>query len=114
MARRGRAYLSADDPTPHELYMVLGFAQELKPRALAGDRPLLLAGKTLAMVFEKPSLRTRVSFEVGMFQLGGMAVYLGPQDIQLGVRGSISGPPPHPGGIARRIMARTFAHATVT
>jgi len=78
MTLRGRDYLSVDDLTPDELYMLLGFAQELKTRALAGDRPPLLAGKTLALIFEKPSLRTRVSFEVGMFQLGGMALYLGP------------------------------------
>jgi ornithine carbamoyltransferase len=114
MTLRGRDYLSVDDLTPDELYMLLGFAQELKTRALAGDRPPLLAGKTLALIFEKPSLRTRVSFEVGMFQLGGMALYLGPQDIQLGVRESVTDAARNLERMADGIMARTFAHATVT
>ncbi|HUI28068.1 MAG TPA: ornithine carbamoyltransferase, partial [Candidatus Kryptonia bacterium] len=72
-----------------------------------------LAGKSLAMIFEKPSLRTRVTFEVGMAQLGGYAIYLTPKDIQLGERESVA-------DIARNldrwvdlIMARTFSHATL-
>lgn len=114
MTLRGRDYLSVDDLTPEELRGVLDFARHLKARAASGDRPPLLAGKTLAMVFEKPSLRTRMSFEVGMFQLGGKAVYLGPQDIQLGVRESISDVARNLERMADCIMARTFAHATVT
>jgi ornithine carbamoyltransferase len=114
MTLRGRDYLSVDDLTPEELRGMLEFARHLKARAASGDRPPLLAGKTLAMVFEKPSLRTRVSFEVGMFQLGGMAVYLGPQDIQLGVRESIPDAARNLERMADCIMARTFAHATVT
>ncbi len=72
-----------------------------------------LAGKTLAMIFEKPSLRTRVTFEAGMTQLGGHAIYLAPSDAQLGKRESVP-------DVARNlerwvdgIMARTFAHKTV-
>jgi ornithine carbamoyltransferase len=113
MMLRGRDFLSIDDLTPDELRLVLGFARELKARMLAGDRPPLLAGKTLAMVFEKPSLRTRVSFEVGMSQLGGSAVYLGVQDIQLGVRESITDAARNLERMTDGIMARTFAHATV-
>ncbi|MDR7545127.1 MAG: ornithine carbamoyltransferase [Armatimonadota bacterium] len=113
MRLSGRDYLSVDDLAPDELWGVLEFARHLKARAAAGDRPPLLAGKTLAMVFEKPSLRTRVSFEVGMFQLGGMAVYLGPQDIQLGVRESVADAARNLERMADGIMARTFAHATV-
>ena len=114
MTLRGRDYLSVDDFTPDELHLVLGFARELKTRAMAGDRPHLLAGKVLAMIFEKPSLRTRVSFEVGMSQLGGMALYLGPQDIQLGVRESVADAARNLERMADGIMARTFAHSTVT
>ncbi len=114
MTLRGRDYLSVDDLTPEELRGLLGFAQDLKARAAAGDRPPLLAGKALAMVFEKPSLRTRVSFEVGMFQLGGIAFYLSPQDIQLGVRESIPDVARNLDRMVDGIMARTFAHATVT
>jgi len=113
MRLSGRDYLSVDDLAPDELWGVLEFARHLKARAAAGDRPPLLAGKTLAMVFEKPSLRTRVSFEVGMFQLGGLAVYLGPQDIQLGVRESVADVARNLERMADGIMARTFAHATV-
>ncbi len=114
MTLRGRDYLSVDDLTPEELRGLLGFARDLKARAAAGDRPPLLAGKALAMVFEKPSLRTRVSFEVGMFQLGGTAFYLSPQDIQLGVRESIPDVARNLDRMVDGIMARTFAHATVT
>jgi ornithine carbamoyltransferase len=114
MRLHGRDYISADDLAPDEFWGLIDFARHLKARAAAGDRPPLLAGKTLAMVFEKPSLRTRVSFEVGMFQLGGMAIYLGPQDIQLGVRESIPDAARNLERMADGIMARTFAHATVT
>ncbi len=114
MTLRGRDYLSIDDLTSEELRLVLGFARELKARMLAGDRPPLLAGKTLALVFEKPSLRTRVSFEVGMSQLGGAAVYLGVQDIQIGVRESVADTARNLERMTDGIMARTFAHATVS
>jgi ornithine carbamoyltransferase len=114
MTLRGRDYLSVDDLTPEELRGLLSFARDLKARAAAGDRPPLLAGKALAMIFEKPSLRTRVSFEVGMFQLGGTALYLGPQDIQLGVREAIPDAARNLDRMVDGIMARTFAHATVT
>jgi ornithine carbamoyltransferase len=113
MTLRGRDYLSVDDLSPSELRAVLRFGTDLKVRFQAGDRPPLLAGKVLAMVFEKPSLRTRMSFEAGMFQLGGMAIYLGPQDIQLGVRESVADAARNLERFADAIMARTFAHATV-
>src|SRR5204862_1281344 len=73
-----------------------------------------LEGQTLAMIFEKSSTRTRVSFETGMFQLGGQALFLSSRDIQLG-RGE---PIPDTAKVLSRyvdgIMARTFAHETVT
>jgi ornithine carbamoyltransferase len=86
---------------------------ELKSRQKARDLSMPLAGRVLALIFEKPSLRTRVTFEVGMVQLGGHAVYLAPGDIQMGVRESA-------GDVARNlsrwvdgIVARVFKHATV-
>ena len=109
-----RDFLTLDGLTRAELDEILHLSARLKRDLKAGQRPPLLAGKTLAMIFEKPSLRTRVTFEVGMTQLGGYAVYLTPNDIQLGARESVA-------DIARNlerwvdfIMARTFAHTTVT
>ncbi len=110
---RGRDFLSICDLDPDELRHVLDLAGELKARSRAGDRTAPLRGKILAMVFEKPSLRTHTTFEVGMLQLGGHTVYLGPQDIQMGSRES-------PPDVARNlerwvdgIAARTFAHSTL-
>jgi len=110
---RGRDFLSTRDLTLEELHRLLDGAAALKARARDGDHPAPLRGKVLALVFEKPSLRTRTTFETGMFQLGGAAVYLGPQDIQMGSRET-------PADVARNlerwvdgIAARVFAHATV-
>ena len=110
---RGRDFLSILDLTPEELQHLLQRAADLKARSRAGDRPALLGGKALALVFEKPSLRTRTTFETGMFQLGGHAVYLGPEDIQMGSRET-------PADVARNlerwvdgIAARVFAQKTV-
>jgi ornithine carbamoyltransferase len=112
-ALRGRDLTEIRDLDPGELIALLQFAAELKMRSQSGDRPALLAGKVLALVFEKPSLRTRVTFESAMLHLGGHAIYLGAADIGMGVRESVP-------DIARNlerwvdgIAARTFAHATV-
>ena len=67
-----------------EIYEILETARNLKLELNAGVKHEMLYGKTLAMIFQKPSLRTRVSFETGMTQLGGHAIYLGPEDIKLG------------------------------
>jgi len=92
---------------------ILTLAGRLKTKLRAGRPHPLLAGRTLAMIFEKPSLRTRVTFEVGMGQLGGSAIHLAPGDIKLGERES-------PGDIARNlerwvdlVMARVFSHQSV-
>ncbi|MCL5104146.1 MAG: ornithine carbamoyltransferase [Armatimonadetes bacterium] len=73
----------------------------------------ILEGKTVAMIFEKPSLRTRVSFETGIFQLGGHGIYLGPSDISLGKRESVADIARTLGRMADIIMARVFAHDSV-
>jgi ornithine carbamoyltransferase len=108
-----RDFLMLDALTRAELDEILHLSARLKRDLKTGQRPPMLAGKTLAMIFEKPSLRTRVTFEVGMTQLGGYAVYLTPADIRLGERESVA-------DIARNlerwvdfIMARTNAHQTL-
>ena len=86
-------FLSIADLTTEELWRVLNLARELKEEWLAGGNKPLLRGKTLGMVFQKPSLRTRVSFEVAMIHLGGQALYLSPNEIQLGKRESVADDP---------------------
>ena len=76
-----RDLLRIADLTRAEIEAVLGVARRLKAELRAGTPHPLLAGRTLAMIFEKPSLRTRVTFEVGMGQLGGSAIHLAPGDI---------------------------------
>ena len=73
----------------------------------------LLAGQTLGMLFEKASLRTRVSFEVGMNHLGGHAIMMGPQEVGLGKRESIADVARVLSGMVQGIMARVFAHEDV-
>ena len=75
--------LSIGDLSAREINMILTFASKLKREQKKGKARLLLRGKTLGMLFQKPSTRTRVSFEVGMYQLGGDAVYLGASEMQL-------------------------------
>lgn len=106
---RGRDLLSISDLTPAELTRVLDTAMALKD---AGRRPIL-SGKSLALVFEKPSLRTRVSFDVAMTHLGGHCIYLSPPEVGLGDRET-------PADVARvlsryvdAIAARTFSQSTV-
>ncbi|MDQ7827819.1 MAG: ornithine carbamoyltransferase [Armatimonadota bacterium] len=110
---RGRDLISMDDLTPAEVWAVLDHARDLKRRTHAGEATQPLRGKVLAMIFEKPSLRTRVTFEVGMAQLGGTSIYLAPQDAQLGTRETIPDAARNLERWVDVIMARTFAHATV-
>ncbi len=110
MTLRGRDFLSMDDLTSDELWQVLDYAAELKRRGKAGERPAMLAGKVLAMVFEKPSLRTRVTFEVGMLELGGHAIYLAPQDIQIGTRETPADAAHNLERWVAGIMGRVFRH----
>jgi len=73
-------FLDVDTLSRDQLHEVLTRATELKERQRRGKRHALLEDQTLGMVFEKPSTRTRVSFETGMTQLGGHAIFLGPED----------------------------------
>ncbi|MEP4686011.1 MAG: ornithine carbamoyltransferase, partial [Rhodopirellula bahusiensis] len=84
-----RHLLTLFDLTPHELHQILATAQTLKAKLKQGERPAILERYTLALLFEKPSLRTRVSFETGMNHLGGSSLFLG-DDVGWGKRESPS------------------------
>jgi len=98
------------DLSSQEVWGLLNKAIELKTEWKSGGNEPILAGKTLGMVFQKPSLRTRVSFEMAMKHLGGTAIYLSPDEIRLGVRESV----PDVARVLSRyvdgIMARVFSH----
>jgi len=81
---KGRSFTRVADWSRDDLLSVLDFADDLKQRQARREEHHLLPGRTLAMIFQKPSTRTRVSFEVGMTQLGGHALYLAAGDLQLG------------------------------
>ncbi|NLP09692.1 ornithine carbamoyltransferase [bacterium] len=108
-----RDFLSETDFSQEEIWGVLETAQKLKQQTRSGSSHPILQGQTLAMIFQKPSNRTRVSFEVGMYQLGGHAVYLGPQEIGLGVRESVADVARVLGRFCNGIMARVFGHHLV-
>ncbi|HEC63184.1 MAG TPA: ornithine carbamoyltransferase [Candidatus Acetothermia bacterium] len=109
-----RDLVSLAEWTREEVWEVLELAAHLKREHRAGiDQRHILAGKTLAMVFQKPSLRTRVSFETGMTQLGGHAIYLGPEDIKLGKRETTEDIAIVLSRYVDGIMARVFEHEIV-
>ncbi len=106
-------FLSIADLTREEIEEIFELTRELKEKLRRGEEYTPLKGKTMAMIFQKPSARTRISFEVGMHQLGGYALYLAPSDIQVGKREAVS-------DIARVIsryndviMARLFGHEDI-
>ncbi len=106
-------FLAIDDLSRAELEALLALAAELKREYLSGGNRPLLRGRTLAMIFQKPSLRTRVSFEMAMRHLGGDALYLSPQEIGLGKRESVADVARVLSGYVDGIMARVFAYEHV-
>ncbi len=106
-----RDYVNENDWKPAEIEKLLDLAGRVKQQPQ--DFRSALAGKTLAMIFEKSSTRTRVSFEAGMFQLGGIGMFLSSQDLQLTRGETISDTARVLSRYADGILARTFAHATV-
>ena len=106
-------FLDLADWTASDLWDILQLSVALKEEYRAGGNRPLLAGKSLAMVFQKPSLRTRVSFEMAMQHVGGYAFYLSPQEIGLGKRESIADIARVLGGYVSAVMARTFEHEHV-
>jgi ornithine carbamoyltransferase len=108
-------FLDLKDFSSEQLSKLLDEALRIKKELKSGKTHTdLLAGKNLAMIFQKPSLRTRVSFEIGMKQLGGHALYIGPSEISLGERESIADVARVLSGYADGIMARVFDHEHVT
>jgi ornithine carbamoyltransferase len=105
--------VSAGDLTREQVLALFALAADLKQRWKRGRRGAPLAGRSLALIFEKPSLRTRVTFEVGVVQLGGRAVYLSGQEIGLGTRESVPDVARNLSRWVDGIVARVFAHATV-
>jgi len=103
-------FLSVSDYSPAELQEMLDLAVDLKKELKSGGNRPLLKGKVLGMIFQKPSLRTRVSFDMGMRQLGGDALYLSPAEIGLGQRESIADVARVLSGYVDGLMARVFAH----
>ena len=103
--------ISLKDYSRDELEEIFALAEKMKADPGAFKQSLL--GKTLAMIFQKPSTRTRVSFEVGMFQLGGLAVVLNHDEIQLSVGESVADTARVLSTFADGIMARVFAHQDV-
>jgi len=106
-------FISVADLTSEEVWQVLNLARELKAEWQQGGNEPLLKGKTLGMVFQKPSLRTRVSFEMAMIHLGGQALYLSPNEIQLGQRESVADVARVLSRYVDGIMARVFAHQDI-
>lgn len=105
--------LTINDLTKTEIHELIAEAVEIKQKLKNGTPHQHLAGKTLGMIFEKSSTRTRVSFEVGMTQLGGHAIFLSPKDMQLGRGESIADTAKVLSRYVDGIMIRTFEHKTV-
>jgi len=108
-----RHLLSAGDLTRDDVLRLFRVAAELKQQLKAGQHSSALAGQTLALIFEKPSLRTRVTFEVGIIQLGGRGVYLSSGEIGMGSRESVPDVARNLSRWVDGIVARVYAHATV-
>ena len=103
-------FLSIADLTPDELKNLLDLATQLKTERQNGGNKPVLRGKSLALVFQKPSLRTRVSFEMGMVHLGGYAFYLSPNEVKMGGRESVADVARVLSGYVDAVMARVFEH----
>jgi len=110
---KGRSFTRVADWSRDELLEVLDLADDLKQRQQAREEHHLLPGRTLGMIFQKPSTRTRVSFEVGIYQLGGTGLYLSAGDLQLGRGETIKDTAVVLSRYLDAIMIRTFAQSDV-
>jgi ornithine carbamoyltransferase len=106
-------FLDIFDHSPEELQDILDLAVHLKKEYFSGGNIPLFKGKVLGMIFQKPSLRTRVSFDMAMRHMGGDALYLSPSEIGLGKRESIADVSRVLSGYVQAIMARVFEHGHV-
>ncbi len=111
---KGRDLLWLADYSTEEIWAILETAKTMKERFYSGERVIpVLSGRTLAMIFQKPSTRTRVSFEVAMYQLGGHALYLGWRELQLGRGETIADTARVLSRYVDGIMARVYGQETV-
>ncbi len=108
-----RHFVHLWDLSAEDARSLIGRALRLKRDEQDGERPAILSGRTLGLVFEKPSLRTRVSFEAAIARLGGNAIFLRGEDVGLGVRESIADGARVLGQYLDALAVRTFAHSTV-
>jgi ornithine carbamoyltransferase len=108
-----RDFLTIADLTSRELHYLVELSIQIKQQWKSGESTAYLQNKVLGMIFQKPSLRTRVSFDVGMLQLGGNALYLSPNEIQLGKRESVADVARVVSRYTDIIMARVFGHYDV-
>ncbi len=113
MSLKGKDLLSLHDLTTEEINEILMLAKELKAKQKSGIEHSILKGKTLGMIFQKASTRTRVSFEVGMYQLGGSALFLSGRDLQIGRGEPIRDTARVLSRYLDGVMIRTFAQADV-
>lgn len=113
MSLKGKNFLRLSDFQASEIYYLLDLAMELKQLQKQGRSINYLSGKVLGMIFEKSSTRTRVSFEVGMLQLGGHAIFLSSKDIQLGRGETIADTAKVLSRYVDGIMVRTFGHESI-
>nr|WP_072337876.1 MULTISPECIES: ornithine carbamoyltransferase [unclassified Paenibacillus] len=113
MQLKGRDFIGLVDYTSEEIRYLIDLAIDLKKKQKAGEIYQPLKGKTLGMIFEKSSTRTRVSFEVGMYQLGGHALFLSKNDLQIGRGETIADTAQTMSRYLDGIMIRTYAHRTV-
>ena len=112
MKKRKKDLISIEFLNGEEIDEIFSLAETMK--SFRGRHSNSLERKVLAMVFEKPSLRTRVTFETGIYELGGHGIYLGPNDIQIGKRESVHDVAKNLGLWAHGIVIRTFSHSNVT
>ncbi len=103
-------FISIADLSADEIHQTLELAVEIKAKLKAGEDYKPLAGKTMAMIFAKPSARTRISFETGIQKLGGYALYLSPDDISIGKREAVKDIAQVISRYNEAIMARLFSH----
>jgi len=113
ISMKGKSLARLYDLTRDEIEEILKTSELFKLQLLRGQEHPILKGKTLAMIFEKPSTRTRISFEVGMCQLGGYALYLSASDLQLGRGETIGDTAKVLSRYVDGIMARVFRHQTI-
>ncbi|MBD3411126.1 MAG: ornithine carbamoyltransferase [Ignavibacteriales bacterium] len=113
VSMKGKSLVSVHDLTIEEVWQILELTRAVKEKNLVGEPYRPLEGKTLGMIFAKPSTRTRVSFEVGIYQLGGVGLYLGPKDLQLNRGETISDTARVLSRYLDGIMIRTFSHQDV-